>query len=142
MLWLPKGGFYYPSLPSTHTHAHAHTHTHTPPPPCVPIIRSLQYALTFPCLQPLISELKSFIQELKSQLTTLYHQFAPLPAPPEDDEQLREKLNRLYIGASSVTQKSPSSASTGAAVVGDVSSHENSVGLSSATCTCTYQSQT
>ena len=74
-----------------------------------------------PALQPLISELESFIQELKSQLTTLYHQFAPLPAIPEDDEQLREKLNRLYIGASSVTQK-PSSTGTGA-VVGDISSH-------------------
>jgi hypothetical protein len=76
-------------------------------------------------LQLLISELKSFIQELKSQLTTLYHQFAPLPAPPEDDEQLREKLNRLYIGASSVTQqKSPSTVTAGAtAAVGDISSH-------------------
>ena len=52
-----------------------------------------------------MSQLISFIQELKSQLTTLYHQFAPLPAPQEDDEQLREKLNRLYIGASSVTEE-------------------------------------
>ena len=80
-------------------------------------------------LQLLISELKSFIQELKSQLTTLYHQFAPLPAPPEDDEQLREKLNRLYIGASSVThkQKSPSSGTAGAAAIGDISSHAQQV---------------
>ena len=48
------------------------------------------------------AELKSFIQELKSQLTTIYRQFAPLPIPPADNEQLREKLNRLYVGASSV----------------------------------------
>ena len=82
------------------------------------------HSQSFNILQLLISELKSFIQELKSQLTTLYHQFAPLPAPPEDDEQLREKLNRLYIGASSVTQqKSPSSGSAGAAAIGDISSH-------------------
>ena len=80
-------------------------------------------------LQLLISELKSFIQELKSQLMTLYHQFAPLPAPPEDDEQLRGKLNRLYIGASSVThkQKSPSSGTAGAAAIGDISSHAQQV---------------
>ena len=84
------------------------------------------YTIHYNALQPLISELRSFIQELKSQLTTLYHQFAPLPAPPEDDEQLREKLNRLYIGASSVTERPPCT-DTGAAAVGDISSHAQEV---------------
>ena len=65
-------------------------------------------------VQPIvIAELKSFVQELKTQLTTLYHQFAPLPVPPADDEQLREKLNRLYIGASSEQKASGDSVSSG-----------------------------
>ena len=65
-------------------------------------------------MQPIVvAELKSFVRELKTQLDTLYHQFAPLPVPPADDEQLREKLNRLYIGASSVQKTVGGSSSTG-----------------------------
>ena len=65
------------------------------------------------CVQPVvIAELKSFVQELKTQLTSLYHQFYPLPVPAADDEQLREKLNRLYIGASSEQKASGDSVSS------------------------------